>query len=256
VVAPKNHRPCVCQHLFCSAPARRRSRYSVPTRRRSRHSRNSSRCRSSDSTLRVCPVATEVAPFPAAVDRSLLLRGSRCRRPKSLAAGSRCRRPKSLAARYTLGGVAPSAATEVTACFATPRPTRPTEVVRIGAASPTRPTEVGHVEATDVRCTQPLLLPTRGSVGEGAVRSEDQQAHPRGPRPFHCRCSGRCAARDVLSRVFGAPMARSAPALLAHRSAPAGLAAPEGAALLDPKASLTRLSPSRPARPAPLATRR
>jgi len=191
-----------------------------------------------------------------------------CRRPKSLAArvplpstevsccGVRCRRPKSLAARYTLGGVAPSAATEVTACFATPRPTRPTEVVRIGAASPTRPTEVGHVEATDVRCTQPLLLPTRGSVGEGAVRSEDQQAHPRGPRPFHCRCSGRCAARDVLSRVFGAPMARSAPALLAHRSAPAGLAAPEGAALLDPKASLTRLSPSRPARPAPLATRR
>jgi len=46
-------------------------------------------------------------------------------------------------------------------------------------------------------------------------------------------------------------MARPAPAVLAHRSAPAGLAAPEGAALLDPKAALTWLSP-----PVPLAPSR
>jgi len=44
-------------------------------------------------------------------------------------------------------------------------------------------------------------------------------------------------------------LTRPIPALLAHRSGPAGLAAPEGAALLDPKASLTWQSPPVPLTP-------
>lgn len=94
-----------------------------------------------------------------------------------------------------------------------------------------------------------------------ASRPEGRSAgRPSGPKtgkrirgvrvPCRCRCSSR--ARHVMSSseslgLHGCP----APAVLAHRSVPAGLAAPEGAALLDPKAALTWLSP-----PVPLAPSR
>lgn len=46
---------------------------------------------------------------------------------------------------------------------------------------------------------------TRRPLGEETVQSEDRRAHPRGPRPVRCGCSGRYAARDLLFRVFRAP---------------------------------------------------
>ncbi len=139
--------------------------------------------------------------------------------------------------------------TEITASFATPRPdlsdrSRPCQGGLPNAAGP----KADHVEATDAESAQSQRRSARRLLSEATVRSEDRHAHSRGPRPFRRRCGGRYAARDSLFRVFGAPdPPGSCPA--DHRSGPAGHAAPEGAALLDPKASLTWHLPPVPLTP-------
>ena len=158
---------------------------------------------------------------------------------------------RSLRGSRPLGGVAP-AMTEATVGVATPRLTRSTEVVRIEAASPTHPTKRLAMSKRPTLNTRPCMCGPKAAL----LGHRPKAAGARWVRALSAiDGGGRYAARDVLFRVLWAPWLPGSRRACSPKCAGCP-AAPEGAALLGPKASLTdSRRPSRSLRPARLPRR-